>query len=109
MIELSTKAELDAVCLKHALVVVDFWAPTCGPCMKLLPVLGHLAKLVPGVAFVKVKVNERSNDLCELFNVERIPTLAMLVRGECKDKVIGDDIEAILSSILTQYVAVYDV
>ncbi len=109
MLDVVTREDLDALTQKHPLVVLDFWGPKCGPCLKLAPILESLEKLVPGVVFAKAQVNHKTEELCDIFTVASIPTIAVIVRGECKDKIVGNDVDAILRSIVTQYTAVYDV
>lgn len=62
-------------------VLVDFWAPWCGPCRSMAPYYAQAAKALEP-AFRVVKVNtEASPDLGSRFNIRSIPTLALFVRG----------------------------
>lgn len=63
-------------------VLVDFWAPSCGPCMALMPAVESLAKMYAGRLKI-VKVNTDDNkELMERFNVRSIPQLFLMKGGE---------------------------
>lgn len=70
-------------------VVVDFWAPWCGPCRTIAPILEELAKeMGDSVKITKVNVDENSG-LAQRFNVRAIPTLLFFKNGELKDQAVG--------------------
>ncbi|WP_457323969.1 thioredoxin family protein [Roseateles sp. P5_E11] len=63
-------------------VLIDFWAPWCGPCMTLLPTLEALAPMYDGsLKIVKVNIDE-CPALAEKFNVQGIPYLVLAKGGE---------------------------
>ena len=77
-------------------VIVDFWAPWCGPCQMLSPILHEIAEEHPEVKIVKVNVDE-NDDLAVKFNVMSIPTLIVYKDGKSINRVVGGrDKEGIL-------------
>ena len=62
-------------------VLVDFWAPWCGPCRMMAPAFAQAAKeLEPHVRLVKVNTEE-AQDLAARFNIRSIPTMALFKNG----------------------------
>ena len=85
-------------------VVVDFWAPWCGPCRMLSPVVDALADKYAGrVNVVKCNVDE-STDVPVKFGIRNIPTLLFFKNGELVDRLVGAvpqaEIEKKLDSLL---------
>ncbi|MFZ1083134.1 MAG: thioredoxin [Candidatus Kryptoniota bacterium] len=70
-------------------VLVDFWAPWCGPCRMVAPIIEEIAKEYDGK--VKVfKVNTDDNiDIAVKYNILSIPTLGFFRGGEMVDRIIG--------------------
>ena len=70
-------------------VLVDFWAPWCGPCRMLSPVLDELAGEMSGkVKILKVNVDEEP-ELASKFGVMSIPTVIAFKQGKATNKVVG--------------------
>jgi thioredoxin 1 len=71
------------------LVVVDFWAPWCGPCKSIAPVLEEIAKeLGTQVAIYKVNVDDNPKSPSQ-YGVRAIPNLVMFKGGAEVDRVVG--------------------
>ncbi|MCJ2554617.1 MAG: thioredoxin [Candidatus Thermoplasmatota archaeon] len=82
-------ATFDEEVAKHDLVLVDFWAPWCGPCRMVAPVIEQLARDYRGrVSFGKL--NTDNNQMTAMrFRVMSIPTLILFRDGKPVDQVIG--------------------
>ena len=83
-------------------VLVDLWAPWCGPCLRVSPVLEQLAGELAGrLKLVKVNVDESPN-LSRRFDAQAIPTLVLLQGGDVIAKQVGAAPAAALRAWLTE-------
>ena len=82
-IEMQRSADFDRLIAKSSLpVVVDYWAPWCGPCRMVAPELKNVAARQAGrMLVVKVNTDELA-DLGQRFNIRSIPTLAVFAGGK---------------------------
>jgi len=70
-------------------VIIDCWAPWCGPCRSLAPIIEELAKEFEGkIAFGKLNTDENEN-IPMRFNISAIPTLLVFKNGEMVDRIVG--------------------
>lgn len=70
-------------------VLVDFWAPWCGPCKAIAPILEELAEeLGDSVKICKVNVDNNS-DIAGKYEIRAIPTILIFKNGQVADTVVG--------------------
>lgn len=86
----ATHADFDAVVSGPGIAVVDFWAPWCGPCRMMEPILGEIAVEYAhrDVRVVKVNVDEAPDTAAE-FGIRSIPTLVVFRHGEPLYEMVG--------------------
>lgn len=85
------------------LVLADFWAPWCGPCKMIAPVLEELDQdMGEKVKIVKVDVDE-NQETAGKFGVMSIPTLLVIKDGEVVDKAVGFQPKEALAELLNKH------
>jgi thioredoxin 1 len=84
-----TDATFKEMIQNHSLVVVDCWAPWCGPCRMVSPVIEELARDYAGkILFGKLNVDE-NRDVSTQYEIMSIPTLLVFKNGKLVDTIIG--------------------
>ena len=84
--------------LSEGVSLVDFWAPWCGPCRMIAPVIEELAEDYDGKANI-CKVNtDEEQDIAVKFGIRSIPTIMFFKNGEMVDQIVGAQSKQALAS-----------
>ncbi len=88
-IDIDDKAFDDKVLKASVPVLVDFWAPWCGPCRAVAPILDELAKEYKGkVTFARLNVDESPQNASK-YGISAIPTLLIFKEGKPISQIVG--------------------
>ncbi len=104
-----TDAAFEKTVLQSELpVIVDFWAPWCGPCRMVAPVLDKLAAEYAG-KLVVAKVNTDENpEWATRYGVQGIPTMLFVAGGKIVHRQVGALPEGMLRDVLSQFLEVVE-
>lgn len=99
-----TDSNIKELLAKGTPLVVDFWAPWCGPCKMISPIIDELAGEYEGRVLIgKLNVDDNS-DTCEEYGIMNIPTLLLFKNGELVNRHIGAcrkaDLQQLINSLL---------
>lgn len=98
-----TDATFKEILEKHSLVVVDCWAPWCGPCRMVAPIIEEMARDYAGkILFGKLNVDENPATAAQ-YQIMGIPTLLVFSNGKPVDRIIGAMPKQMLELKVTQH------
>ena len=99
-----TDAAFEKVVLKSTLpVIVDFWAPWCGPCRMVAPILEKIAKEQAGKLIVAKVNTDENSEWAMKYGVQGIPTMLFIANGKDVQKQVGALPESMLRQTLEKF------
>ena len=103
--QLTTNDFKSTITAANTPVLVDFWAPWCGPCKAIAPILEELATELDGkLKIAKVNIDEHG-DVANEFGIRAIPTMLLFKNGAVVDQYVGMMPQATLKTKLSTHVA----
>jgi thioredoxin 1 len=97
-----TDESFDSVLQNHKLVLIDFWAPWCGPCRKVSPILDEISNEC-GLWVGKLNVDENPVKTAE-YSVTTIPYMVLFKEGQPVKKILGAKPKHVLLEELSEWI-----
>ncbi|MCL4109635.1 UNVERIFIED_CONTAM: hypothetical protein GTU68_061892 [Idotea baltica] len=93
-----------ALDLKDQPVLVDFWAPWCGPCKQMLPTIEELAEEYDGKAVIGKLNTDENQQTASSYQISAIPTVLVMKNGEIVERLMGLTPKAKFVEVLDKFV-----
>jgi thioredoxin 1 len=103
-VELTDKNFREKVLESEKIVLVDFWAQWCGPCLAIAPMIEELSKEFDGKAVIGKLDVDNNPKIAQDYGIRNIPTLLFFKDGEVVDKQVGAVPKTVLSGKLNNYI-----
>ena len=101
-----TDGEFEETIIKSEIpVIVDFWAPWCGPCKMVAPVLEKLAKEYTGKLTVAKVNTDENQEWAQKYTVQGIPTMLFISGGNVIHRQVGAAPEPMLRDMISEFLA----